>query len=162
MLELIIPHLTVPKILLFLLSLHILSRWTTYIIESIRIHKLGSKAPLRTTYLPYGIDMVASTLNQAVKQKNYELWINMFRKYGRGGYTIEANLVRRIVLTADPDNVKAILATQFKDFGKGEEFNRDWFAFLGNGMFLFLDFVDVGVLRKKRFWRMGGIALNKS
>lgn len=140
MLELIIPHLTVPKILLTLLTLHILSRWTTHIIESIRIRKLGARAPIRTTYLPYGIDMIASTLNQAVKQKSYEFWIDMFKGYGKGGFTVEADLVRRIVMTADPENVKAVLATQFKDFGKGEEFNRDWFAFLGNGMFLNFEF----------------------
>jgi cytochrome P450 len=40
-----------------------------------------------------------------------------------------------LVLTADAENIKAMLATQFKDFGKGEEFNRDWFLFLGNGIF---------------------------
>jgi len=29
-------------------------------------------------------------------------------------------------MTADPVNIKAILATQFADFGKGEEFHDGW------------------------------------
>ena len=57
----------------------------------------------------------------------------MFKNWGRGGHTLEIVLTRRLVLTVDPENTKAILATQFKDFGKGEEFNRDWYLFLGNG-----------------------------
>jgi hypothetical protein len=28
--------------------------------------------------------------------------------------------------TVDPENIKAILATQFNDFGKGEEFHKAW------------------------------------
>lgn len=30
------------------------------------------------------------------------------------------------ITTVDPENVKAILATQFNDFGKGEEFHAAW------------------------------------
>lgn len=29
-------------------------------------------------------------------------------------------------MTVDPENIKAILATQFQDFGKGEEFHDAW------------------------------------
>lgn len=29
-------------------------------------------------------------------------------------------------MTVDPENIKAILATQFHDFGKGEEFHDAW------------------------------------
>jgi len=35
----------------------------------------------------------------------------------------------------DPENIKAILATQFGDFGKGEPFHRDWKGFLGDSIF---------------------------
>jgi cytochrome P450 len=38
-------------------------------------------------------------------------------------------------MTFDEVNIKAILATQFNDYGKGEEFNRDWHAFLGDSIF---------------------------
>jgi len=33
---------------------------------------------------------------------------------------------QRAVLTVDPENIKAILATQFNDFGKGQEFHEAW------------------------------------
>jgi cytochrome P450 len=38
-------------------------------------------------------------------------------------------------MTADEANIKAILATQFADYGKGADFNRDWHDFLGDSIF---------------------------
>jgi cytochrome P450 len=38
-------------------------------------------------------------------------------------------------MTTDDQNIKAILATQFQEFGKGADFNRDFHAFLGNSIF---------------------------
>ena len=40
-----------------------------------------------------------------------------------------------MVFTADPKNIKAVLATQFGDYGKGEPFHEDWKDFLGDGIF---------------------------
>jgi cytochrome P450 len=40
-----------------------------------------------------------------------------------------------MIFTADPENIKAILATQFNDYGKGERFNNEWHDFLGDGIF---------------------------
>lgn len=42
---------------------------------------------------------------------------------------------RRIVFTIDHENIKAILATQFSDYGKGEPFHREWKPFLGDSIF---------------------------
>ncbi|KAG9946393.1 putative cytochrome 52A4, partial [Aureobasidium melanogenum] len=41
----------------------------------------------------------------------------------------------RLVLTADEENIKAILATQFHDYGKGAQFNSEWHDFLGDSIF---------------------------
>ena len=30
------------------------------------------------------------------------------------------------IMTVDPENIKALLATQFNDFGKGKEFHDSW------------------------------------
>jgi hypothetical protein len=30
------------------------------------------------------------------------------------------------LMTVDPENIKAILATQFNDFGKGKDFHDSW------------------------------------
>lgn len=42
---------------------------------------------------------------------------------------------QRIIFTADPTNIKAILAAQFADFGKGAPFHADWKDFLGDSIF---------------------------
>jgi cytochrome P450 len=73
-------------------------------------------------------------VSHALRDQSYEMWIKMFDKWaGPGRYTIEAGVGERVILTAEPENIKAILATQFKEYGKGEQFRRDWHAFLGNG-----------------------------
>lgn len=53
-----------------------------------------------------------------------------------GSHTVEGRVAgRRIVFTADYENIKAILATQFSDYGKGEPFHREWRPFLGDSIF---------------------------
>jgi hypothetical protein len=55
--------------------------------------------------------------------KNLEMWRATFASVP--GWTGEIRLIgRRCVFTADPENIKAILATQFGDYGKGEPFHR--------------------------------------
>ncbi|KAF2195748.1 cytochrome P450 52A11 [Zopfia rhizophila CBS 207.26] len=135
MLDLVRPYLTIPYLLLSLLILRLAYNAFSTFQENRRIARLGARAPVRTTYLPYGIDMLYKVVKYLLADKNLELWYEMFEKYGRGGWTIEAGTGERVILTADPENVKAILATQFKDFGKGEKFRVDWHPFLGNGIF---------------------------
>lgn len=101
-----------------------------------RIRKLGFRAPTRTSYLPWGIDIAYEVIGHQRRNTTYEMWVNMFKTRCRPGrYTIEAGVGERVILTAEPENIKAILATQFKDYGKGEQFRLDWHAFLGNGIF---------------------------
>jgi cytochrome P450 len=66
--------------------------------------------------------------------KNYESFKSLL--HDAGCYTAETRLVgRRIIFTADPENMKAILAKQFDDFGKGQPFHREWSEFLGDSIF---------------------------
>jgi cytochrome P450 len=44
-------------------------------------------------------------------------------------------LFRWTIITTDPENIKALLTTQFNDFGKGEKFNKEFHAFLGDSIF---------------------------
>lgn len=37
--------------------------------------------------------------------------------------------------TAEPENIKAVLAGQFQDFGKGKKFHEQWKEFLGDSIF---------------------------
>ncbi|GKT50158.1 cytochrome P450 [Colletotrichum spaethianum] len=41
----------------------------------------------------------------------------------------------RYVVTADPVSIKALLGTQFDDFGKGDRFLRDWKDIIGHNVF---------------------------
>ena len=41
----------------------------------------------------------------------------------------------RVLLTADPENIKALLTTQFQDYGKGADFHDEWKEFLGDSIF---------------------------
>lgn len=66
--------------------------------------------------------------------KNVEFWKDMLSKVK--GWTGEKRILGlRIVFTADPENIKAILATQFSDYGKGEPFHQEWKEFLGDSIF---------------------------
>lgn len=56
--------------------------------------------------------------------------------YPLNSWTSEARVLNcRMIFTADPANLKAILATQFNDYGKGEEFHAEWKDFLGDSIF---------------------------
>jgi cytochrome P450 len=83
-----------------------------------------------------GLDFVKRAVTATMKHKNLEMWRELFASIGGNKWTAETRtLGRRIVFTADPENIKAILATQFGDYGKGEPFHREWKDFLGDSIF---------------------------
>jgi len=136
MTELKIMNISTPYLLGAVAVLFIGYRVVQRFYIDARIRKLGARAPVRKTYVPYGLDMAYEVITYALKDKSYEMWVGMFEKWcGPGHYTIEAGVGERVLLTAEPENIKAILATQFKDYGKGEQFRKDWHTFLGNGIF---------------------------
>jgi cytochrome P450 len=77
-----------------------------------------------------------TTIKRTIEHKNLELWRELFNNKGDASYTVESHVAgRRVIFTADVENTKAILATQFSDYGKGETFHRDWKPFLGDSIF---------------------------
>lgn len=122
-----------PQLVGALFALYIAYRVAKVLYLNARIRKLGARAPVRTSYLPMGLDVAYDAVTMALKDETYKMWTGMFSKWAHGRYTIEAGVGERVILTAEPENIKAILATQFKDYGKGEKFRLDWHAFLGNG-----------------------------
>ncbi|PON26009.1 cytochrome P450 [Trichoderma gamsii] len=42
---------------------------------------------------------------------------------------------KRVLITRDPEQIKAILATKFPDFGHGPMWHKLWYPFLGDGIF---------------------------
>jgi cytochrome P450 len=83
---------------------------------------------------PPGLDFVRRTVKATMHHKNLEMWRSYFVESGT--WTVETAVMgRRIIFTADPENIKAILATQFGDYGKGEPFHDEWKDFLGDSIF---------------------------
>lgn len=128
--------ISTPQLLAGLLVLFIGYRVVARFSYDAKLRKLGARAPIRRTWLPLELDLAYQILKAAVDDKMYEFWLNTFQRYSRNGcYTIETGIGERVVMTADPENIKAILATQFKEYGKGEQFHADWDDFLGDGIF---------------------------
>lgn len=108
------------------------------LIKDRQIRALGLRAPRRSAKLPYGLDLMYEAISRALRHDGLSFWLNNFKNFGNPNnpYTVEASIGGdRLILTADPENIKAILATQFQDYGKGEQFNKDWHEFLGDSIF---------------------------
>ncbi|KAI9823565.1 MAG: hypothetical protein M1832_002346 [Thelocarpon impressellum] len=107
-----------------------LVRWG---LQERKIRALGGHAPIKHG-VPFGVDFVVRGLLAGFKHRNMELWQANFRDYDC--HTIEIHPGgRRVIFTEDAENIKAILATQFQDFGKGEPFRQEWHDFLGDSIF---------------------------
>lgn len=105
--------------------------------ENRAITTLGSFAPRVRSYLPFGIDIVYRSFHHSRNDTDIDFWQWLFAwSPNDHSKTIEIGLARqRWIFTADPENIKAILATQFQDFGKGKQFHDDWKPFLGDSIF---------------------------
>jgi len=108
-------------------------RFSRKIYVDARLRKLGARAPIRRSYLPFSADVVYEVIRHVLDDTLYEMWLIMFAKHAPTQWTMEAGIGERVIITAEPENIKAILATQFKEFGKGPEFHKDFEDFLGNG-----------------------------
>lgn len=73
-----------------------------------------------------------------------EFWGHTIRNAGASTGTsftpqtaeLDAGISNRLVLTSDPENIKALLTGQFADYGKGEMFHQEWHEFLGDSIFV--------------------------
>lgn len=102
------------------------------------VDRLGKRAPRVKTYTPYGLGTLLSAIWYFAHYRNHEFWWKIFLKTGnpRNPYTTESIAVgQRMIFTADEENIKAILATQFSDYGKGPQFRKEWMDFLGLSIF---------------------------
>jgi cytochrome P450 len=72
-----------------------------------------------------------------MRHRNLQAWRGWFMQPSKTPrWTVEGSPGGlRCVFTADPENIKAILATQFTDYGKGQPFHEDWKDFLGDSIF---------------------------
>ena len=121
----------------FILLVPFLYFGLTIALENQSIARLGRFAPRVRSHLPFGIDIFIRSLRGSRTDTDYEFWDWLFSwSPHKGSKTVETTLARqRFIFTADPENIKAILATQFADYGKGEPFHEDWKYFLGDSIF---------------------------
>lgn len=86
-----------------------------------------------------GLSFLVDFRNAVSNDETLKFWNDTFMrlcKNHKSPYTVETTVAgQRIIMTADQENVKAILATQFDDFGKGKKFREDWVDMLGRSMF---------------------------
>lgn len=109
--------------------------WTSCIHAS-RARKLGCKPALvRQHRLPFGIDIVKRS---AEAMDNHVLQSDDVAVYEELGYHAtwrQTMLGTSIIVTVDPENIKAILATKFKDFELGHIRRGSYSPFIGDGIF---------------------------
>lgn len=86
-----------------------------------KAQELGcQEPPLEETRLPFGIDSVKAAM-AADKEKLFPDWLTS-RANKMGVYTWRLNLFgKRLIITHEPQNIQAILATQFGAFDLGPQ-----------------------------------------
>ena len=117
---------------------------------------------LTPSYVPFGLLSLFRAIWYFSHYRNHEFWWKMFTEGGnpKKPYTVETLIIgERIIFTADEENIKAILATQFQDYGKGKQFQKEWDDFLGHSKSLLVERVRgrLQVLTVRRYlhhrWR---------
>ncbi|EAW06530.1 cytochrome P450 [Aspergillus clavatus NRRL 1] len=109
---------------------------------STQISMLGYRAPRVGFRLPYAIDFIYKALKAHNIHEDLEFWHQAIRT-AKGASKIDhvktaevdGGVSNRVILTKDPENIKALLTGQFADYGKGEPFHREWKEFLGDSIF---------------------------
>lgn len=89
------------------------------------------------------IDFIAKSSKANKAFRDVEYWSDVI-KIANDAYNVDhpqtaeldAGISNRIVVTTDPENIKAMLTGQFGDFGKGESFHEEWREFLGDSIFV--------------------------
>ncbi|EFY86805.1 hypothetical protein J3458_017287 [Metarhizium acridum] len=133
--EAVLAQLSARVIFSFLLFAIVLHRVIRRFDEHRRIKRLGNYGKNMGSWVPLGLDIVSRGLRAVWTHKTMEVWRDHFFKRNKRN-TVEGRIANeRVVFTIDPENIKAILATQFSDFGKGEPFRQEWGEFLGDSIF---------------------------
>lgn len=132
--------LTYFQLFLLLCALFVASVYIRRHLKERKIRCLGLTAPIVPTYLPWGIDMPIKAVRKFVTIRALDAWLDEFKKLKAPetlNYTMELRIFTsiRVIMTADPENIKAILTQQFSDYGKGAQFHLEWKDFLGDSIF---------------------------
>lgn len=125
-------------ILLILVAI-VIRHITRRIHQDRKIRALGGYAPRIPSWAPMDIDFIVGAVRESMKHENLRFWQQLMAKYAHTSRpcTLETRPGgQRLIFTIDEENIKAILATQFGDFGKGEAFHSEWHDFLGDSEYI--------------------------
>ncbi|KAF5555329.1 cytochrome p450 [Fusarium napiforme] len=117
------------------LSIHLLN----FLYQNVsHVHKARQRgclpAPLEPSKLPFGIDTLLASLHADRDQRTPDHVANRFA--GMGVYTFRMSILGTTnLVTAEPRNIQAILATQFNDFGMGVTRSTNLKTVLGRSIF---------------------------
>lgn len=133
-------HVYLVYSILAILSLWYFRSLSHAVLQESKLARLGSRAPSVRTWTPWNLSFVYDAVWYMRRHRNHEFWWKNFSNVSKGRqnaqWTAEAiTLGDRLIFTADEENIKAILATQFKEYGKGPEFRKEWKDFLGLSRF---------------------------
>ena len=87
-----------------------------------------------------GLDFLYGAVESIRHDRALQYWQWIFAHTGtdtNGSYTAELRVLAnaRVILTANPENIKTVLTTQFENYGKGPNFHAEWADFLGDSIF---------------------------
>jgi cytochrome P450 len=129
-------------LLVFGLLVLIIRTTVGHFIENRKVRALGGFGTARAyTWAPFGLDFLYRGLRAAVGHQVPQFWRRVLSDAKRPANLLHPTTVdcrvagERFVFTIDPENVKALLAAQFSDYGKSEIFHADWKDFLGDSIF---------------------------
>ncbi|KAJ5596388.1 hypothetical protein N7450_002846 [Penicillium hetheringtonii] len=139
MIEEVLAGMTPGKALLWTFAVFVSVLVFRKLQVSAEISRLGSRAPKISFQLPYALDFIYKGHIANLAHQDIEFWAKSITAAGGEANCktaeLDAGISTRVVLTKDPENIKALLTGQFADYGKGEPFHRDWKEFLGDSIF---------------------------
>ncbi|XRM42435.1 hypothetical protein ABZX51_005651 [Aspergillus tubingensis] len=143
MLEYLVDQVSPMKASACLVGIFFLACLVRKIQVSWEISRLGLRAPRMRFWLPYALDNVYGYVMANRRCEDLTHWQNLMET-AHGTSTIDHvqtaeldfGISNRVIITKDPENIRALLTGQFADYGKGEPFHHDWKEFLGDSIFV--------------------------
>lgn len=114
--------------------------WIAYSIFDNRRHakraeELGCKPVVRRQhYWPLGIDLILKLVKADKEQVLPNALLAIQKEVGKQSW-VQYVMGTDIMVTNEPENLKALLATQFNDFEIGPQRRGNFFPMFGNGIF---------------------------
>ena len=98
--------------------------------------RLGCKpSPRYLASWPLGLDLIRDALKADRAKQFPDLLVSRFERMNKRDYRYSVLGAASTFVTAEPKNIQALLATQFKDFSLGDIRKANFFPLLGHGIF---------------------------